>query len=419
MKRLLLFIYPLFLSLTLFAQSREAEEAALAHFKAFYNNNQNDSIYEMLSGQAKSMMSPEQTAQVFTGFHLQLGDLKSFEYSSSKDGMNMYKASFDKSVLGTLISLDAGGKLETFRFLPWQEKKEEQTKKAPSNLVLKTPTGNIYGTMTKPEGGAAMPVVLIVPGSGPTDRDGNNPVGITAASYRMLSDSLVSHGIAVARYDKRGIGESTPAGINEAKMTFEDMIKDVEGLVRMLKTDNPRSKIFVLGHSEGSLIGMIAAGREKVSGFISVSGIADPADKILYKQIAAQSEDLAAKARKIMDSIKKGYTATEIDPLLEGIFRASVQPYIRSWFKYDPEAEIKKLKVPILIIQGTTDIQVGTEEANKLKKAAPTASLKIINGMNHVLKQASSDRTQNIATYSDPSLPLDPSLVSDIVKFVH
>jgi pimeloyl-ACP methyl ester carboxylesterase len=174
-----------------------------------------------------------------------------------------------------------------------------------------------------------------------------------------------------------------------------------------------------LGHSEGSLIGMLAAQKEKVNAFISVSGIAAKADKIIEKQIASQSKELAGKATIILDSLDKGYKVRNIDPSLEELFHPSVQPYLISWLKYEPRTEIKKLSIPVLIIQGTTDLNVGVDEAEGLKKAYPAATLKIIPGMNHMLKPAPKDRMKNLETYKNPDLPLSPALVSDIVSFVN
>ncbi|NDC43344.1 MAG: hypothetical protein EBZ77_17645 [Chitinophagia bacterium] len=124
-----------------------------------------------------------------------------------------------------------------------------------SNIVLKTHTGNIYGTVTVPEGISKPPVVLLIAGSGPTDRNGNNPAGVTGNSYKMIADSLLSAGIACVRYDKRGIGESADAAGEEATMRFDDMVDDARGFIRMLRSDARFGKMIVAGHSEGALVG--------------------------------------------------------------------------------------------------------------------------------------------------------------------
>ena len=162
----------------------------------------------------------------------------------------------------------------------------------------------------------------------------------------------------------------------------------------------------------------MAAAKEKPAAFVSLAGIAQRADKILEKQLGVQSATLAAEATLILDSLDKGYTVKTIDSSLMSVFRPSILPYMISWLRYEPAKEIKKLTIPVLILQGTTDIQVGVEEAESLKKACPHAELKMITGMNHVLKQADEDRAKNIATYSDSGLPLSPGLMPALTAFI-
>ena len=119
-----------------------------------------------------------------------------------------------------------------------------------------------------------------------------------------------------------------------------------------------------------------------------------------------------------IDSLKNGHTIENVDPAYFALLRPSVQPYLISWFKYDPQVEIKKLIIPIQIVQGDTDIQVRTDDAELLKTAAPEAKLVIINGMNHIFKPSSSDRQENVATYRDPDFPIMQELVNSITKFI-
>ncbi len=284
---------------------------------------------------------------------------------------------------------------------------------------MKTDKGNIYGSLVTPPGINKVPVVLIIPGSGPTDRNGNNQYGVKGNTYSMLADSLQKEGIASLRYDKRGIGASAAAMTREDSLTFDDMVNDAIGFTKMLKQYWRFSKVIILGHSEGSLIGIRVAEQEKVAGLISAAGIAQRADKIVEKQLKEQSKELSKKSKVLFDSLLDGYTVNVEDPALTPLFRNSVQNYIRSWLKYTPDEEIKKLQIPILILQGTNDIQVAVSEAEKLSKAAPGATLTVIDGMSHLLKQAPEDRVKNEATYSDPNLPLSPGLMPAIMKFIN
>ena len=164
---------------------------------------------------------------------------------------------------------------------------------------------------------------------------------------------------------------------------------------------------------------MIAAAREHADGYISIAGAGRSADVVVKEQLAAQPDPIKQACYSIIDSLVAGKTVSEVNPMLNSLFRPSIQPYLISWFKYDPQKEIKKLNVPILILQGSTDIQVSTEDARLLGKAAPGSKVSIIEGMNHIMKNAIQERQANIATYSDPLLPLNATLVNGIMEFIH
>ena len=284
-------------------------------------------------------------------------------------------------------------------------------------IVLETPSGKIRGTITIPESPKPIPVVLIIAGSGPTDRNGNN-MFMKNNSLKMLGEELFKNNIATLRYDKRGIAESKDAGREEKDMRFDDLVKDAEGWITILKADKRFSKVIVAGHSEGSLIGMIAAKNAGADAYISIAGAGRPADVILKEQLKNQPESFTKICYPILDSLKKGKTVDSVPKQVFSLFRPSVQPYMISWLKYDPQAEIKKLNIPVMILQGTTDIQVSTEDAQLLFNANNKAEYHLIKGMNHIFKEAEEDRTKNIATYSDPDLPIKKELVDDITGFV-
>jgi pimeloyl-ACP methyl ester carboxylesterase len=289
-----------------------------------------------------------------------------------------------------------------------------------SDLTLTTPTGSIYGTLTIPNGCQKCPIVIIIAGSGPTDRNGNSIAGVDANSYKMISEGLAQEGIASLRYDKRGIAASKDAMTGEKDIRFENYIDDVVLWIQMIKRDDRFKNIYVLGHSEGSLIGIVAAEREKVKGYISVSGIGDSADKTLREQLKNKLPIyLMVASNKILDSLKAGKTVENVDKNLMSIYRPSIQPYLISWFKYDPSVEIAKLKIPILILQGTTDIQVTPKDAQKLWEGNKNAKLVIIENMNHVLKESPMDQKANLETYKKPTLPLKKELLEEIIRFIH
>ena len=284
-------------------------------------------------------------------------------------------------------------------------------------VILKTTTGNLEGSLMVPEKNLSKTVALMISGSGPTDRDGNN-MGMTNNSLKMLAIALCNKGIASFRYDKRGIGNSRNAGLIETDLRFENYINDAKGWVAYLKNELQYNKVIVIGHSEGSLIGMIASQDKNVCKFISLAGAGQPADKILREQLKNQPPSIAIQVNTILDDLVKGKMVENTPAELNSLFRKSVQPYMISWIKYDPQKEIAKLKIPVLIIQGTTDIQVSLEDANRLARAQPKAKLVKIEGMNHILKQAPADRQMNIGTYTQPDLSLKTELIGNIAPFI-
>ena len=304
--------------------------------------------------------------------------------------------------------------LAAFNLFAQQKNEINNTEKS---VTLKTESGNIEGTLLIPDNLSDIPVALIIAGSGPTDRDGNNPM-MKNNSLKMLAEKLCENGIASLRYDKRGIAASRESGLDENKLRFENYIDDAVAWIELLKQKKQFSKIVVIGHSEGSLIGMIASQKADVDIFISIAGVGQSADKTLKEQLKSQPQVVIDAAYPIIDSLVQGKIVENFDPMLNSLFRLSVQPYIISWFKYDPQTEIKKLNMPILITQGTTDIQVSVDDANNLLNANKNAKLEIIEGMNHIFKEAVADRQQNISTYSQPDLPVKEELIEVIVDFI-
>jgi len=175
----------------------------------------------------------------------------------------------------------------------------------------------------------------------------------------------------------------------------------------------------VAGHSEGSLVGMMAAKDEPVKAFISLAGAGEPGEKIMTDQMKDKPEYIKINFHSIIDSLRKGKINPNVDPQLYALARPSIQQYLMSWCRYNPQVEIRKLKIPVLIVQGTTDLQVGVDNAQKLKNTARSnAVLILIRGMNHILKDAPPDSDKNMATYKDPTLPLDAQLVTSVVDFI-
>jgi pimeloyl-ACP methyl ester carboxylesterase len=280
--------------------------------------------------------------------------------------------------------------------------------------------GQLSGTLLLPNGAGPFPVALIIAGSGPTDRDGNNePNGLATDAYKKLAEGLAAQGIATLRYDKRGVGMSKTVQ-SESDLRFDDYVGDALVLCAVLERDSRFGSVSIVGHSEGSLIGMIAAQRDAhVHAFVSLEGAGRTVAAILEEQMRSNPNvppALINEVQHINASLLAGKPFPDPDPMLDAVFRPSVQPYLISWYKYDPAHEIAKVRIPVLIVQGTTDLQVGTGDAKLLAAANPQAKLTLLDGMNHMLVDAPADRAANLATYTEPALPLNAELVPAVAN---
>ena len=239
-------------------------------------------------------------------------------------------------------------------------------------------------------------------------------------SLKYLAEGLAGKGIASLRYDKRGIASSASAGKDEYSMRFEDGIKDARGWIYYLSRDKRIAGIYVLRHSEGALVGMAASVHNpKVKGYISVAGAGRPAYEIVEEQMAGQPEVIRDMVKSINASLKEGKLVPDVPIGLQSLFRSSVQPYMISWYTYNPQEIIKKLKVPVLILQGDKDMQVSVKDAELLKQAQPSADYHLIGNMNHLMKTCDTmDQQRQMATYTDPALPLHKDVLILIEKFV-
>jgi len=287
-------------------------------------------------------------------------------------------------------------------------------------VTLTTKTGVLHGTLLLPAGTKGpIPVALIIAGSGPTDRDGNSPLlPGKNDSLKMLAEALGQHGIASLRYDKRGVGSSADALGQESDLRFTTYVDDAVDWLEWLRSDPRFSRRVVIGHSEGSLMGVLAARRSPVSHVVSVAGAGRPIDEVLDEQLSRMLlPEALADTRRIVTELKAGRAVDSVPPQLVALFRPSVQPYMISWLPIDPSQEVGRLTVPVLVVQGTTDIQVNDADASRLANGHSHATLELIEGMNHVLKEVREPSKQT-ASYSDPALPLHPRLVEAITQFV-
>ena len=279
----------------------------------------------------------------------------------------------------------------------------------------------LFGTLTLPHTKGPFDAVLIWSGSGPTDRDGNLP-GNRNNCLKMVAHELASAGYASIRSDKRGIGQSEKAVVDEKDLRFETYVDDAIQWAEFLKQVPGVRYVFLLGHSEGGLVCTLAAQKINAVGMVIIDGTGFTATNILREQLLAPDikipKHLLSEISEILKSLEAGFLVSNISSDLEGQFRQSVQPYLMSWFKYDPKLELAKTDSSVLVIQGTTDFQISVENGRRLAAARAGIKFLEIKGMNHVLKDAPKHKASNYATYGKPMLKLASPLMPAITTFI-
>ncbi len=294
---------------------------------------------------------------------------------------------------------------------------------APSlDIAAVGPTGELRGTYLAPREG--QPMVLIIPGSGPTDRDGNSPLGVRAASLRLLAEALATRGIGSVRIDKRGMFGSVGAAADPNAVTIGAYAEDVAAWVDAARQRSGARCIWLLGHSEGGLVALVAGqSNPAICGVITVSAPGRPLAIVLREQLTAQlaGTPLLEPAFAAIARLEVG---ERVDPAnipapLMGLFAPSVQGFLIDFMARNPAHLAASLTVPMLIVQGDADIQTGVADAQALAGGNPRAQLAILLGVNHVLKSASAnDRAANVASYANPDLPLAPNVAAVIDEFL-
>ncbi|WP_353203626.1 alpha/beta fold hydrolase [Sphingomonas sp.] len=292
----------------------------------------------------------------------------------------------------------------------------------PVELTAPGPQGSLAGTLLDPDPTA--PLVLIIPGSGPTDRDGNNPAGVAGGPYRQLAEALAAKGIATLRIDKRGLFGSRAAVADPNAATTAGYADDVQAWSKVARAKTGRKCIWLLGHSEGGLVALVAAQRpEGLCGIILLSAVGRPMATVLREQLKANpfNAPILAPALGAIDALEAGkrVPAATLPAPLQPLFADKLQGYWIDLMAHDPAKLIANVKLPVLILQGTRDIQVSVADAETLKVAQPRATLALLPGVNHVLRPvASDDRMANVATYADASLPISPAVAAAVAGFV-
>ena len=281
------------------------------------------------------------------------------------------------------------------------------------DLTLAVDEVVLHGTLLDP--GTASDLVIVHPGSGPSDRDGNQP-GMRNDSLRLLAEALAAANLAVLRYDKRGVGESRTDQA-ESDLRPSHYINDLAAWATWARREGGFERVVLLGHSEGALFAKAAALRVDVDAVISLAGSGRPIGVLLLEQTEGRRPgEIDQQFRDILTELEAGRQVEDVPPVLATLFRPSVQPYLIEWLALDPAELAKDLAVPLLVVAGSTDLQVVRADFDALAESADRAVW--IVGMNHVLRDQDGPLEQQVASYLSADAPLHADLVPALLQFL-
>ena len=259
-------------------------------------------------------------------------------------------------------------------------------------------------------------LAIIIGGSGPTDRNGNQRTAQNN-SLKKLAEELSKKGISTYRYDKRIFTLIQENALVEEKISFDDFVTDAVSVIDYFKKAG-FINIVLIGHSQGALIATLAAEQRDISHLICLAGAGQSIDKLIVDQLEVQAPGLVENAKQAFTDLREKNKSEKYSVGLISIFRPSVQPFMNSWMKYDPAEELSKINAPILLVNGTKDLQVTPKEGELLKNSNSNAKAVDIEGMNHVLKIIEGDELENSKSYNEPYRPVAEELINLIVDFV-
>ncbi len=286
-------------------------------------------------------------------------------------------------------------------------------------------TISLAGTLTLPHGEGPWPAAVLITGSGAQDRDENTPGpgGLKLGIFRSIADALTRSGIAVLRYDDRGVGGSG-GDLNTAGLS--DLVADVEAAVRYLRGrgEIDGARIALVGHSEGAIIAPIVAAADRgIAAVVLMAGTSTPLDSVLVEQFegaareaggdSAAIAEAGEMARQLSRAIRGG---GDVEAELPAQFKALAGnvKWLREHFQHDPLATVRQVKVPVLIVNGEQDVQVAPEHARRLDRALteaghPDHALRIFPRLNHLFALSKGEGT---AEYADPNAKVDAEFLT-------
>jgi len=285
-------------------------------------------------------------------------------------------------------------------------------------LTFQSGALELAGTLTLPDGIEQPPIAIIIAGSGPTDRNGNQGARLRTNTYAQLAWGLAGHGIASLRYDKRVL-PTTKGQISLPDISFGDFVADAGAAANAVRADH--SKVFLVGHSEGGTIAIDAAANGlPVDGVVLISTPGRGMTTLLHEQLARQLDSATlVQFDTALERFLRGEEPGELPVALRPLVAPVNRTFMQGWAAVDPQAEVARIEAPVLIVQGDKDIQVRLWDAEALKAAKTDATLFIVPGATHTLKAATDTLLgAQLGSYTDPTLPLVTGVVDSIAAFI-
>jgi len=288
----------------------------------------------------------------------------------------------------------------------------------PKETALEVFCGDVSlpGILTRPHGGNSyIPLVVLVAGSGPTDRDGNNyNVPGKTDVLKLLAEGLAARGIASFRYDKRGSGQAYRYESHDQQVSFARHASDLVAILEKLQKEVGISRLVVAAMNEGAWIAALAINKASRQG-LSVDGFAvlDASGKkpldILRENLSELDKALQCEAESIVQAILEGKSYQEPSETLRDFFSPQKREWLYSWLSMDPAREIAAIKSPLVLVRGELDEQVPENEFKLLMALRPSAVARVIPGMNYMLKKVASAE-ENYDSFTNPKYPIPAEL---------
>jgi alpha-beta hydrolase superfamily lysophospholipase len=296
----------------------------------------------------------------------------------------------------------------------------------PEDATVAVDSGNedaafLYGSFLRPVGKNNYPAVLILPEAG-ADRNGNS-VGqeVKPDTYHELAQALAAKGIASVRIDKRGVGQSAKAIGREDDLRFDTYVDDTVRWIKFLQAQPHVGCVAVFGHSESAIVAALAAKKVKVCAIIEASGASRPFAAVLAAQLktAFDAGNMAKEdydqAVKILDQLTAGKPVPDPPKKLDPLFRKSVQPYLISWLNVSP-VEALKTNTPVLILQGSSDLQLNSDDPRRLSASPKNVRVVMVPGADHDLKVKAAVTAAKAE--DEDANPLSPQVAPAIQTFL-